>query len=272
MDIILYSVIALGVLGLSAGWMLSYAARRFTVTQDPRFQRLIGAMPGINCGACGYASCAEAAKAIIEGAASVNICVAGGKDTAEKAAEITGRRIGDTNIISRIAVVQCKGGKSFAKDKFEYIGVENCSAALLIAGGPKACAYGCLGFGTCAEVCPFDAITMSADRLPVIDENKCTGCGKCAEACPRNIIVLIPRAQKVYLGCVSQDKARAVRDVCKAGCIACGLCARPNITSEGLITMDNNLPQIHWQKDKDLKELLNQAVAKCPSKCFVVRQ
>lgn len=269
--IVLYSVLTIGILGIVAGGILASAARKFVVPVDPRLEELLAVLPGANCGACGYTSCRAAAKAIIEGEAAINICLAGGRKVLEEVAQIMGTAGDVGELTAKVAVVNCQGGKDVAKEKFAYHGVKNCQACQLIAGGQKACSYGCLGFGDCVLVCPFGAIAMGPQGLPVIDENRCKACGKCVQACPRKIIELIPREQQVYLGCVSHDNLKKVKAVCQVGCIACGLCARPVISPGGLITMGDNLPVIHWQKDKDLKALLQQAVAKCPGKCFIVR-
>ena len=45
-----------------------------------------------------------------------------------------------------------------------------------------------LGLGTCVKSCPFDAMTMSDDGLPIIDPEKCTACGKCVSVCPKQVI------------------------------------------------------------------------------------
>lgn len=47
----------------------------------------------------------------------------------------------------------------------------------------------CTGCGTCAGVCPCDALTMVVDRkkgryVPRIDKSKCTRCGVCYDVCP----------------------------------------------------------------------------------------
>jgi coenzyme F420 hydrogenase subunit beta len=47
----------------------------------------------------------------------------------------------------------------------------------------------CTGCGTCAGVCPRDAVTMGVDEkrgcyLPDLDKGRCTQCGICYEACP----------------------------------------------------------------------------------------
>jgi NAD-dependent dihydropyrimidine dehydrogenase PreA subunit len=46
----------------------------------------------------------------------------------------------------------------------------------------------CTGCGTCAEMCPFSAITM--DDVAVVDWEKCMGCGVCEGACPDDAIHL----------------------------------------------------------------------------------
>lgn len=269
--IILYSILTLGFIGFVAGGMLTYAAKRFSVPVDPKVEGLVSVLPGANCGACGYASCRELAKAILKGEVAVTGCIAGGGEVADKVAGFIGKPLEAGALTKRVAVVQCRGGKGKAKEKFRYIGIENCSAALLVSGGNKTCIYGCLGLGDCVKICPFNAIEMGEDGIPVIIEERCTGCGKCVEVCPRRIIKLIPRDQAVFIACVSKDKAKKVRDICSVGCITCGICVMPDVSSGEVITMGENLPVIHWKPGLDLKKLLEDAVEKCPNKCFIVR-
>ena len=80
-------------------------------------------------------------------------------------------------------------------------------------------------------------------------------------------MALIPRSQKVFLGCVSKDKAKAVKSVCSVGCIGCTLCSKEKVTPSGSIEMDGNLPKIIKVHEDDLMN----AVEKCPTKSFVVR-
>lgn len=89
----------------------------------------------------------------------------------------------------------------------------------------------------------------------------------CVSACPRGIMKLIPVSQQVFIGCVSQDKGKAVKQVCKVGCTGCTLCSKPKITPSGSIEMKGNLPEIVDIKAGDLMN----AVQKCPTKSFVVR-
>jgi ferredoxin len=90
------------------------------------------------------------------------------------------------------------------------------------------------------SVCPFGAITLGDNGLPVIDDKRCTGCGKCVKECPKQTLRLLPRNKLVYLACASHDKGRAVKDVCKVGCTACGLCAK--VCPVGALKLEANLP------------------------------
>ncbi|HXW68768.1 MAG TPA: 4Fe-4S dicluster domain-containing protein, partial [Dissulfurispiraceae bacterium] len=87
--------------------------------------------------------------------------------------------------------IMCQGDWGKATRRFKYEGVQDCRAAVLAGGGDKSCIYGCLGYGTCARVCPFGAITMSEHQLPVVDIAKCTGCRKCETACPKKVIEVL---------------------------------------------------------------------------------
>lgn len=261
---IVSALITLGGLGLLFGAILAVAAKLFYVERDPRIEQIDAVLPQANCGGCGYPGCAQYAEAIVNEGAPITLCAPGGETVVEKIAAILGV---EAEVSERkIAVVRCQGAHDVAKDKFEYEGIEDCRAAVLVQGGHKACVYGCLGFGSCVKACPFDAMMMQDNGLPFVFEDKCTGCGICVEECPKGIMELIPETQKVFLGCVNHDAGKAVREVCSVGCIACGLCAKPKITPSGKIVMKDNLPVVppDWE-DFDM------AVKRCPTKSFVVR-
>ncbi|MBN1541991.1 Fe-S cluster domain-containing protein [candidate division KSB1 bacterium] len=262
----LSSLIALGGLGLLFGAGLAFAAKKFAVQVDPKITKVLEVLPGANCGACGQPGCAAFAEAVVAGRVPPNRCAPGGPETAAKIADILGITDLETEE-AKVAVVQCRGGRAEAKERFIYQGVEDCTAALLVGGGSKACIYGCLGLGSCAKACPFDAIHMNENGLPVVDENKCTGCGVCVLTCPRNILALIPRSQPVYLACTSQDKAKAVKSICSVGCFTCKICVNPKFTPNGSIEMVGNLPRIKDPNDPEIAI----AVEKCPANCYVVR-
>jgi NAD-dependent dihydropyrimidine dehydrogenase PreA subunit len=46
----------------------------------------------------------------------------------------------------------------------------------------------CTACGSCAEVCPVDAITIKA--IAVVDEDTCIECGTCVDECPVEAIEL----------------------------------------------------------------------------------
>ena len=234
------AIAVLGGLGVVFGLILAISSRIFAVKEDPRKQLLDEIMPGANCGACGFAGCSAYADAVIEGTTVVGACPVGGVELANKMARI----MGVTDIgaaLRQVAFVRCNGSGS-NRHLYNYEGIHDCLAASRVAaGGPLACQYGCLAYGTCMKVCDFDAISIK-NHCAVVDMEKCVGCLKCVSACPRNLITVVPYGSDVLVKCHSRDKGVDTRAVCESGCIGCGLCARacPN----GVITVENNLASI----------------------------
>ncbi len=267
--VIISSIIGLGGLGLLFGAGLAFASKRFAVEVDPKVEEIIATLPGANCGACGYPGCSGYADAIVKSGAQIkmDLCNPGGSEVSSRIASIMGKEPADVKE-KMVVVVQCQGDDEKAPKRFQYQGVHDCVAAQIIMGGDKACAYGCLGLGTCVRACPFDALIMGKKGLPIVLEDKCTACGLCVTACPRGIMRLISVSQKIYIGCVSQDKGKEVKSVCSVGCIGCTLCAKEKVTPSGSITMKGNLPEIVNPKAEDLVN----AVEKCPTSSFVVRK
>ncbi|HPG38017.1 MAG TPA: RnfABCDGE type electron transport complex subunit B [bacterium] len=261
------SIIALGGMGLLFGAGLAFAAKKFAVEVDPRVAQIIEILPGANCGSCGRPGCSAYAEAVSSGALPPNRCTPGGKNVAERISSILGL-VGVEMEEPKVAVVQCQGGKNEAVEKYLYEGIHDCNAAVLIGGGLKGCQYGCLGLGSCVKACPFDAMYMNDNGLPVVIEDKCTACGICVSTCPRGIMRLISRNQNVFLGCVSQEKLKAVKSVCTVGCFACKICVTPKVTPSEAIVMEGNLPVIKDIQNSELYE----AVKKCPAGSYVIRE
>lgn len=257
MNTFIAAVSLLAVLGIAFGAGLAVAARKLAVKSDPRVDEIETLLPGANCGACGYPGCRGLAEAIAGGSAPVNACPVT-KD-ATPIARVMNVEV-DSSRERLVAKVRCAGGRSEAKERFIYHGLQDCVAAHSLAGGFKVCEYGCLGLGSCAVACPFGAITINDNGLPVVDEEKCTGCGLCAKTCPRQLIALLPAGEPVTVLCMSQAKGAEVRKACQVGCIGCGLCARQ--CPQGAITVQNNLASIN----PDLCTACGICIGKCPTK------
>ena len=175
-------------LGLIASLILVVASKVFYVWEDPRIEEVSDALLGANCGGCGYAGCAAAAEAVVQKKALPDVCVAGGFEIAQAVAEVMGMKVEEKE--PEISNPGCSYGFKEADLKYEYDGLYDCRAAMLLYDGSKVCEIGCLGLGTCVRACPFDALSMGDNNLPVVDNEKCTGCGICEEICPKGIITL----------------------------------------------------------------------------------
>ena len=241
---VLIAVLMVGGTGIIIGILLGIAGEKFEVEVDEKEVAVRQCLPGNNCGGCGFPGCDGLATAIAKHEAPVNACPVGGDAVAEAISDIMGVAVGDS--VKMTASVKCAGTCDKAKDNYEYVGVQDCKLALNNpGGGPKACTYGCTGFGSCKKVCPFDAIDI-VDGVAVVDSEKCKACGKCVAECPRKLIELVPVDSVCHVTCSSKDKGVEVKKVCQAGCIGCMLCAK-NCPSDA-ITVENNLAHIDQTK------------------------
>ncbi len=221
----LVAIVSLAVMGALFGMILGIAGKKFAVEIDPKIESLLQILPGGNCGACGFPGCAGFAEAVVEGTTKPTACSPGGASLYEKIAAIMGTEVSDYEE-RKVARVLCQGGLGNARLLYHYHGIMDCHFAMASFKGPKACNWGCIRLGSCSQVCPFDAIQMGADRLPVVDFYRCTGCGRCVQECPQNIIKLIGVSHQVHVRCVNTDKGKDARSACSVACIKCGLCVK----------------------------------------------
>ena len=137
---ILYALLLLGILGGVFGLILAIASKVFEVKTDPRLAEILDALPGANCGGCGYPGCSGYAAAVAKGIAPVNACAAGGEAVAAQIGEIMGVSAGAS--VKQLAQVHCTGcGQNYKK--YNYVGLHDCVAASkLPGGGDLGCSYG----------------------------------------------------------------------------------------------------------------------------------
>lgn len=222
--VILISAGIVAAVGIFVGLFLGIAGIAFKVETDPREEEIASTLPGNNCGGCGYPGCSGLAAAIVKGEAPVNACPVGGAEVGKKIAAIMGVEAGES--VRKTAYVSCSGDCAHASVDYQYTGAEDCRMLGFVPnGGPKACNSGCLGFGTCAKTCVFDAIHV-VNGVAVVDKDKCKACGKCIAVCPKNLISLIPYDAKYAVACVSKDKGPVTIKACKSGCVGCSLCVK----------------------------------------------
>ncbi len=262
MNIILSTTLVIAVIGIIVAAGLVYTGKKFAVEVDEREQAVREKLPGNNCGACGYAGCDALAAAISRGDAPVNACPVGGAPVAEAIGDIMGTTAGAME--RKVAFVACRGTCEVTRNQGNYLGVKDCRAAVLSGLNVTECNYGCLGFGSCAEVCPQDAISIK-DGVAVVNRSRCVSCGLCVKACPQGLISLIPESRIVRVQCSNRDKGPLVRKVCSAGCIGCGLCVKQ--CESGAVEFDGTLARINPEKCT----LCGKCAAKCPAKVILTK-
>jgi electron transport complex protein RnfB len=250
---------AIGGVGFVCGTALALAAKFLAVKEDPRVEAMDELLPGANCGGCGFAGCADYAKAVVLDGAAINLCAPGGADVLEAMAKAMGMEASAEE--KKVAVVMCAGDSDKAPRKHLYNGVADCSAAAAVAGGDKRCRYGCLGYGSCARVCPSGAIEFK-NNIAIVHPDLCISCGACVRACPRDLIKMVPISKTIHVLCSSKDKGPIVKKACQVGCIGCRMClklAGESFEMDGFLALRNYTIPV---EDEVIVE-------KCPGKCIV---
>jgi RnfABCDGE-type electron transport complex B subunit len=240
--------------------MLVIASRVLHVVEDPRLGAVEQMLPHTNCGACGYPGCRAFAEALVSGAELPAKCSVSSPDDHSRIASYLGVDVGQQ--VKRVARLACAGGNNVARNRANYQGLESCSAAALVAGGGKACFWGCIGLGDCYRACGFDAIEMNSHDLPVVDEQLCTACGDCVEACPKDLFSLQNVNHRLWVACSSLANGDEILEECEVACTGCARCA---MDAPDQIEMKNNLPVIHYEKGRVTAE----PTQRCPSGAIV---
>jgi electron transport complex protein RnfB len=222
-------------LAVLSGGILTFLSIKFPGEASDIEISVRNALPGLNCGMCGFAGCDEYATKAAKDKIAPNLCVPGGAKAAAAISELTG--VPYDSVKEVVAFVHCNGNYSATTDKYNYRGVLSCAASSLFYGGRSSCRDGCLGFGDCAEVCPSGALSVT-NGCAHVDEALCSGCMLCTKICPKHIIVPKPKYAPVAVTCSSKLLGKDIRLVCKNGCIACKRCEK-SCESGAVKVMDN---------------------------------
>ena len=259
---ILDSALVLGGVGLFFGFLIAMANKKFYVWEDPRIGEVEELLPNSNCGACGQPGCRAFAEAVVDGKEQPSGCTVMGEEDLADVASYLGVDAGEAN--KRVARLLCAGGKNEAARNSDYTGLETCKAAASVAGGGKACNWGCLGLADCEIACLLDAIYMNDDLLPVVIPDLCTACNDCVVACPKDLFELMPIEQKLIVQCKNLLKGDAAEDLCSVACNTCNRCVADS--EPGVIEMIDNLAVINYE----LNALTDpKATSRCPTDAIV---
>ena len=258
MSMITGALLLMGITGTLLGVIIALFARFFKTETDSRIELVQELLPGANCGGCGKAGCADFAKSVVAGENPPSRCPVSSAEQVNAIALALG--ISASAGVQKRAIVRCGGDLLQTVNRVNYNGISDCNAASLVAGGPKGCLHGCLGLGSCANVCPFGAIEM-VNNLALVHRELCVGCGRCVEVCPRHVISLVPADAEVHVYCNSPDKGAAKRKQCKVACIGCGKCVR---TAPELFRLTGTLASANYEAEEFPGQEMVEKV-KCPT-------
>ncbi|NLN30315.1 MAG: RnfABCDGE type electron transport complex subunit B, partial [Bacteroidales bacterium] len=145
-NIIIITILSLGLLALLAAIILYFIAQKFKVYEDPRIDEIQDILPAANCGGCGFAGCRAFAEALVRAESFDGLnCPPGGADVMAEAARLLGKEAPEVDPL--VAVLKCNGSPEYRPLTSFYDGVPDCRIAHSLYLGETDCSYGCLGKG-----------------------------------------------------------------------------------------------------------------------------
>lgn len=262
MSQVLGSIYILAGVGLVFAILIALAYRKLRVYEDPRIDVVTAMLPGANCGACGFPGCRGFAEQAVAGKVKPANCNVINDEGAAAIAKYLGVDVGEAN--RRVARLLCAGGTNVAAQQAEYRGLPTCAAAAAVAGGGKACAWGCIGYGDCAVSCDFGAITMLPNGLPQVDLALCTACGDCVDACPKGLFQILPLDQKLLVQCRSLIEGDEALEACRVACTTCSKCVLD--AAPGVVSIESGVAVVNYEKNMLADP---SATRRCPTGAIV---
>lgn len=259
MEEYLFPILFFLILGALAGVLLTAASKLLYVKTDETVEKITEALPGANCGGCGFSGCEGYARAVADGSAPANLCKPGGAEVTIAVSKIMGVEAAVNE--REYAYVRCNGNCEACEDKFIYIGTKSCAAIEKFYNGKGNCSFGCHGMGDCAAVCDENAIQIN-NGVAVINPRLCKGCGKCVRVCPNHLITMLKESQRTVVRCSSADIGKVTKAACRNGCLGCGICVKK--CPESAIVINNNHAEINGGKCTGC----GICASACPVKCI----
>jgi electron transport complex protein RnfB len=198
---IIIPALVIGGLALACGLIIYFinTSIKNRVKNADIIEKVTKALPGTDCGACGYDDCYAYARSLADSPGDgCPVCpaVLASPDSVGEIEQALGMNLDASN---RKALVFCAGR---SENLFDYSGIKSCRAATELLGGFKICPFSCLGLGDCIGVCQPGAISIDRNMwIAAVDENKCNGCGVCVAACPKRIIGLVALDKETGFPC-----------------------------------------------------------------------
>jgi len=241
------------------GILIVIVSHFFHLPVNEKKEAILSALPGANCGGCGFAGCDGYAQYLADGASDTSRCAVGGAACAGELASILGveAKYPEKQVV-RLLCQGTTGPDGATNPRYEYLGTKTCNAAHGLLGGPGSCTYGCLGFGDCIAACAFHALSVR-DGIIHVDTDECTACGQCVKVCPKNILQLLPVSAEVAVLCKNTWPGAQTRKNCTAGCIGCQKCMK--VCPAGAISMTGGLAVV----SQELCTHCGECVKVCPT-------
>ena len=140
-NILIPTGIMLGI-ALLLGLLIVLVSRAFAVEKNETKEKILEALPGANCGGCGFAGCEGYADYLSKNGQNTALCAVGGVDCAREIAQILGKEAAIPE--KKVAVLRCQGTCEQTSKRYVYLGTSSCHAAAGLLGGPNSCTFGCL--------------------------------------------------------------------------------------------------------------------------------